>query len=367
MEPVVQGRRRPGRLRADRSRAAGVDQVRERRAWPRSRTSSPAGASPEHVRLHLDHVPVIDEDGLQRRLPAHLPRGARPGLRVGDDRRLAPAAGGEHPRHAPVAALAHAPACRWRPSWARCWGTRPARCRPTRSCSPRARASPTWTRRGASSRETGCDWLSVAIGNIHGAIAAARKDQKKVAGAAEPGAPGAAEPRPPGSRWCCTAARASSRSNVRAAVQRGIAKINVGTEIRQPYEASAQGDRRTWRRRRRRCTNAPAGCCEMISAWPAPASCFFGREGRDHEPARHRRRHQRLQGGRLRGRRAPAGLCLRRVRCAAAPAGLGRAGRRRCLGSIKRSIRRRLHCPTAGTRPGARRCASPRWARRWCR
>ena len=27
--------------------------------------------------------------------------------------------------------------------------------------------------------QTGCDWLSVAIGNIHGAIAAGRKDQKR--------------------------------------------------------------------------------------------------------------------------------------------------------------------------------------------
>ena len=29
-------------------------------------------------------------------------------------------------------------------------------------------------------QETGCDWLSVAIGNIHGAISGALKDQKKV-------------------------------------------------------------------------------------------------------------------------------------------------------------------------------------------
>ena len=29
-------------------------------------------------------------------------------------------------------------------------------------------------------QETGCDWLSVAIGNIHGAVSAARRDEKKV-------------------------------------------------------------------------------------------------------------------------------------------------------------------------------------------
>jgi fructose/tagatose bisphosphate aldolase len=28
--------------------------------------------------------------------------------------------------------------------------------------------------------ETGCDWLSVAIGNIHGAVSGIFKDQKKV-------------------------------------------------------------------------------------------------------------------------------------------------------------------------------------------
>jgi fructose/tagatose bisphosphate aldolase len=83
--------------------------------------------------------------------------------------------------------------------------------------------------------ETGCDWLSVAIGNIHGAIAAGARDQKKVearlnlerldALAAATGIP-----------LVLHGGSGIRRDDVLAAFQRGIAKINVATEIRQPYE-----------------------------------------------------------------------------------------------------------------------------------
>lgn len=84
-------------------------------------------------------------------------------------------------------------------------------------------------------RETGCDWLSVAVGTIHGAFANLWKDEKK-----------------PQARLKLDLVEELSQatgaplvlhggSGVRQAdllegVRRGIAKINVGTEIRQPYE-----------------------------------------------------------------------------------------------------------------------------------
>ena len=86
-------------------------------------------------------------------------------------------------------------------------------------------------------RETGVDWLSVAIGNIHGAISGAAKDAKKVT-----------------ARLNIDHLRALSEATgiplvlhggsgidlecVLQAIENGIAKINVGTALRQAYEAA---------------------------------------------------------------------------------------------------------------------------------
>ena len=86
--------------------------------------------------------------------------------------------------------------------------------------------------------ESGCDWLSVAVGNIHGAIAAGRTRPEEARSAAQPGAPGAAERGDRACPSCCTAARASSRSTCSGSFKHGITKVNVGTEIRQAYEQS---------------------------------------------------------------------------------------------------------------------------------
>jgi fructose/tagatose bisphosphate aldolase len=84
--------------------------------------------------------------------------------------------------------------------------------------------------------DTECDWLSVAIGNIHGAIAPDHKDHKKI------------EARLNLTRLeqlnqamriplVLHGGSGIKQENVRAAMKLGIAKINVATEIRQPYEA----------------------------------------------------------------------------------------------------------------------------------
>jgi fructose/tagatose bisphosphate aldolase len=84
-------------------------------------------------------------------------------------------------------------------------------------------------------QETGCDWLSVAIGNIHGAIAEGAKDKKKIAARLEldhlqrlyqaTGIP-----------LVLHGGSGIPRDYVLASFARGIAKINIATEIRQAYE-----------------------------------------------------------------------------------------------------------------------------------
>ena len=85
-------------------------------------------------------------------------------------------------------------------------------------------------------RETGVDWLSVAIGNIHGAISAATRGQKKVQARLSierleqirqaTGVP-----------LVLHGGTGIRREDILESFRHGIAKINVATAIRQPYEA----------------------------------------------------------------------------------------------------------------------------------
>jgi fructose/tagatose bisphosphate aldolase len=87
--------------------------------------------------------------------------------------------------------------------------------------------------------ESGCDWLSVAIGNIHGSVSEGYKGQKKIAARLD-------------LKHLENLSQAVSiplvlhggsgipRESVLASFQKGIAKINIGTEIRQVYESTLQ-------------------------------------------------------------------------------------------------------------------------------
>ena len=81
------------------------------------------------------------------------------------------------------------------------------------------------------------DWLSVAIGNIHGAISGAAKDKKKISARLDiehlkrlvevtkiP--------------LVLHGGSGIKKSYVMEAIRNGISKINIGTSIRQAYELS---------------------------------------------------------------------------------------------------------------------------------
>ncbi|MCB0214634.1 MAG: class II fructose-bisphosphate aldolase, partial [Anaerolineae bacterium] len=82
---------------------------------------------------------------------------------------------------------------------------------------------------------TNCDWLSVAIGNIHGAISDGYKDQKKVAARLNLDHL-ASLAQATGIPLVLHGGSGIPRDYVLAAFKRGIAKINIGTEIRQAYD-----------------------------------------------------------------------------------------------------------------------------------
>jgi len=84
--------------------------------------------------------------------------------------------------------------------------------------------------------ETNCDWLSVAIGNIHGRVSVAERDKKKVQARLnldhlqklnnELNIP-----------LVLHGGSGIQQDFILEAVKIGISKINIATEIRQPYEA----------------------------------------------------------------------------------------------------------------------------------
>ena len=83
--------------------------------------------------------------------------------------------------------------------------------------------------------ETNVDWLSVAIGNIHGAISGVAKDQKKVEARLN------IDHLKRLSDITCIplvlhGGSGVKRESVLEAVKNGITKINVGTNLRQAYE-----------------------------------------------------------------------------------------------------------------------------------
>lgn len=82
---------------------------------------------------------------------------------------------------------------------------------------------------------TGCDWLSVAVGNIHGAVSGVLKDQKKVEARLN------IERIEQLARMTNIPLVLHGGSGIHSeyiteAIRRGVAKINIGTEIRQAYE-----------------------------------------------------------------------------------------------------------------------------------
>ncbi len=200
-------------------------------------------AQPTHVRLHLDHVPVIDEDN---QAVDYLPI-IREALNLGyqsvmvDGSRLPLAA--NIAATAAVVEMAHAAGVPVEAELGAVLGHEAGPLPPYEELFASGQGFTDIEEARQFVAETGCDWLSVAIGNIHGAIALGTRDQKKVearlnlerldALATATGIP-----------LVLHGGSGIRREDVQAAFRRGIAKINIGTETRQAYEQAmrATGD-----------------------------------------------------------------------------------------------------------------------------
>jgi len=194
---------------------------------------------PDHVCLHLDHIPVIDEDGHLVDYLADIQQAIDLGYHsvMVDGSRLPLDENITATRKA--AELAHQAGIPCEAELGAILGHEAGPLPPYDEMFASGDGFTKVEQAGRFVTESGCDWLSVAIGNIHGAISEGLKDQKKIAARLD-------------LDHLQSLARASSiplvlhggsgipREYVLASFQKGIAKINIATEIRQAYESALQ-------------------------------------------------------------------------------------------------------------------------------
>jgi fructose-bisphosphate aldolase, class II len=190
---------------------------------------------PDHVRMHLDHVPVIDEDGKTVDYRAVISEAIALGYQsvMVDASRMSLEDNIRVTRE--VADLAHAAGVPVESELGAVLGHEAGPLPPYEELFASGKG---FTRPDEAARfvkDSRCDWLSVAIGNIHGAVSEATRDQKKVqARLALDHLEKLAEVT--GIPLVLHGGSGIQQEYVLKAMKKGIAKINVGTEIRQAYE-----------------------------------------------------------------------------------------------------------------------------------
>jgi fructose/tagatose bisphosphate aldolase len=190
---------------------------------------------PAHVRLHLDHVPAVDEDNLEVDCASIIRRAIDLGygsmmvdgsrLDLEDNIRVT----------GQVVQMAHAAGI---PCEAELGAVLGHEAGPLPPYEELFRSGRGFTDAAEAKRfvaDTKCDWLSIAAGNIHGAISGAWEAQAKI------------ETRldiahlerlrqATGIPLVLHGGTGIKREYVMAAVEAGIAKVNVASEIRRAYE-----------------------------------------------------------------------------------------------------------------------------------
>jgi fructose-bisphosphate aldolase, class II len=192
---------------------------------------------PDHVRLHLDHVPVIDEDQLEVDYLSTIQEAIDLGYGsvMIDGSRLSLEENIRATRRAVEIAHQAGVPCEAELGAVLGHETGPLPPYDELFASGRGFTSPEEAQLFV--RESGCDWLSVAIGNIHGAISGTQKDQKKVEARLN------LDHLTRLSETVCIPLVLHGGSGIKQeyvleAIKRGIAKVNIGSEIRQVYEQS---------------------------------------------------------------------------------------------------------------------------------
>ncbi len=192
-------------------------------------------ADTEFVRLHLDHIPVIDEDNrrvdylslIKRAVDCGYHSVMVDGSRLPFDENVQATA--------EVVVLAHA---RGIPVEAELGAVLGHEATPQMSYEEILATRTGFTDPDEAERfvrETGCDWLSIAFGNIHGAISEALRHKQKVAATLDVNHLRQIRDRV-GIPLVLHGGTGIATETLLDAVRNGIAKVNVGMDIRRVYE-----------------------------------------------------------------------------------------------------------------------------------
>ncbi len=190
---------------------------------------------PRHTRLHLDHVPVIDEDqqhvDYRKEITEALAIGYHSvmidGSRLPLEQNIAATA--------EIVEMAHAQGVPCEAELGAVLGHEAGPMPPYEELFATGKGFTDIEEATRFVQETHCDWLSVAIGNVHGAVSGALRDQRKVTARLNiehlqrlrdaTGIP-----------LVLHGGSGIDLGYLRQAIKNGIAKINIGTEIRQTFE-----------------------------------------------------------------------------------------------------------------------------------
>jgi fructose-bisphosphate aldolase, class II len=190
---------------------------------------------PGNMRLHQDHIPVIDEDGLRIDYLTELQSAIDLGFGsvMVDGSRLTLDENITATQKS--VALAHRGGVPCEAELGAVMGHEEGPMPPYEELFASGKGFTDIAEAARFVKETSCDWLSVAVGNVHGAVAQGLKDQPKPkARLALDHIEALAEAT--GIPLVLHGGSGIQQEYVLGAVKRGVAKINVGTEIRQPYE-----------------------------------------------------------------------------------------------------------------------------------
>ena len=234
MEPVIQAL-------VDED-AFGLVEV-ARPEWVKFEAVGPAAVAEEFakwqkvdfVRLHLDHIPVIDEDNFR---VDYLPI-IQEAIELGyhsvmiDGSRLDLDANIEATRQ--VTEVAHQAGIPCEAELGAVLGHEAGPLPPYEELFASGRGFTDIEEARRFVEETRCDWLSVAVGSVHGAISGVQKNEKKVEARLDiehlrqlrsaTGIP-----------LVLHGGSGVQRSYLLEAIKNGMTKVNIGTEIRQAYE-----------------------------------------------------------------------------------------------------------------------------------
>ncbi|MDR1704917.1 MAG: class II fructose-bisphosphate aldolase [Clostridiales bacterium] len=190
---------------------------------------------PAHTRLHLDHVPVIDEDDEQVDFLAVISEAIGCGYQsvMVDGSRLPFDKNVDATRQA--VRLAHENRIPCEAELGAVLGHEKGPLPPYDELFSSGKGFTDILEAADFVQKTGCDWLSVAVGNVHGAISQASRNEKKLEARIDL----AHLRRLRDAAQIPLVLHGGSgipKDYILQSVAAGIAKINVGTEIRQAYE-----------------------------------------------------------------------------------------------------------------------------------